>query len=79
MLERCATRGRSWSYVLRALENEADGPQQSGTENASGWDQPGLPIKTQTDLRQQPPGELQFLRPGGYSFPGRALKRAAKR
>ena len=38
VLERCATRGRSWSYVLRALENEADGPEQSGTENASGWD-----------------------------------------
>ena len=42
VLERCATRGRSWSYVLRALENEADGPEQSGTENASGWDAPWL-------------------------------------
>ena len=36
VLERCASRGRSWSYVLRALENEAETPSNASS-NAC-WD-----------------------------------------
>ena len=46
MLERCASRGRSWNYVLKALTNETASPDAPETVNEMYWVEQGQSEET---------------------------------